>query len=64
MSSYLVQSLQHNEILTIFGFAYQESTQEITTRETSRVYAAKNEMKQYTYGRMVAKIYIVMDYMA
>ena len=46
MSSYLVQSLQHNEILTIFGFAYQESTQEITTRETSRVYAAKNEMKQ------------------
>ena len=46
MSSYLVQSLQHNEILTIFGFAYQESTQEITTRNCSCVYAAENEMKQ------------------
>ena len=45
MSSYLVQSLQHNEILTIFGFAYQESTQEITTRDSYRVYAAENQMK-------------------
>ena len=46
MSSYLVQPLQHNEILTIFGFAYQESTQEITTRNSFCVHAAENKMKQ------------------